>query len=232
MANPWFRFYSEFMSDPKVQLLTEFNQRRLVMLFCMRCNGDVTLQDKHVTFVLRISDIEWQQTKAEFIANGFIDSDNNLLNWEKRQYISDTSKHRVAKHRALHKKDDVTPCNVTVTPPDTEQNRTDTDKSLVPSKLADDCPYQLILDSYHEILPEMPRVKILTEKRKKFLKGRWREDEKRQDIEFWRRFFNYVRTSDFLMGKTQTGWQADFEWLVNSSNFVKVIEGKYDNRKS
>lgn len=94
----------------------------------MRCNGDVTLQDKHVTFVLRISDFEWQQTKAEFIANGFIDSDNNLLNWDKRQYISDTSKHRVAKHRALHKNVTVTPCNVTVTPPEQIQNRTDTEQ--------------------------------------------------------------------------------------------------------
>lgn len=103
--------------------------------------------------------------------------------------------------------------------------------TLVTSKLVDDCPHQLIIDSYHEIVPELPRVKILTDKRKKLLKARWREDEKRQDVEFWRRFFTYVKTSDFLMGRTPSGWQANFEWLINSENFVKVIEGNYDKRE-
>ena len=122
MSNPWFRLYSEFLNDPKVQLMSEANQRRLVMIFCIRCNGCVTLQDKHVTFQLRISDEEWAITKAEFIANGFIDSDNNVLNWDKRQYRSDTSAARVAKHRTLHKNVTVTKCNVTVTPPEQIQN--------------------------------------------------------------------------------------------------------------
>jgi len=128
MSNPWFRLYAEFLTDPKVQLMSETNQRRLVMIFCIRCNGSVTLQDKHVTFQLRISDAEWAITKAEFIANGFIDSDNNVLNWDKRQYRSDTSAARVAKHRTLHKNVTVTKCNVTVTPPDTD---TDTDTEQI-----------------------------------------------------------------------------------------------------
>jgi len=133
MSNPWFRMYAEFLHDPKVQTMSEEYRWRLVGIFCMRCNGDVTLQDKYVTFSLRISDAEWQLTKAEFIANGFIDSDNNVLNWNKRQFVSDSSAPRVAKHRALHRNVTVTPCNVTVTPPDTEQiqiqNRTDTEQS-------------------------------------------------------------------------------------------------------
>lgn len=123
MANPWFRLYSEFMHDPKVQMLSEQYQRRLIMVLCMRCNSDVTLQDKYVTFTLRISQQEWDETKAVFVDAGFIDSDNNVLNWDKRQYVSDSSAARVAKHRALHKAVDVTASNVTVTPP--EQNRTE-----------------------------------------------------------------------------------------------------------
>lgn len=123
MANPWFRFYAEFLHDPKVRVMSDADQLRLVLLLCLRCNGNVTLQDKHVTFSLRISDAEWQQTKAVFIESGFIDSDNNVLNWDKRQYVSDSSVERVRRHRALHKPVTVTPCNVTVTPP--EQNRTE-----------------------------------------------------------------------------------------------------------
>jgi hypothetical protein len=124
MANQWFRMYSEFANDAKVQMMSEIDQRRLVMLFCFRCNGDVTLQDEEVTFQLRISNEEWSRTKALFIQKGFIDSDNNILNWDKRQFISDSSAARVARHRDKKKQE----CNVTVTPPEqnrTEQNRTD-----------------------------------------------------------------------------------------------------------
>ena len=64
MANQWFRMYSEFSVDPKVQMLDEVDQRRLVMLFCIRCNGNVTLHDEEVTFLLRISNEEWLKTKA------------------------------------------------------------------------------------------------------------------------------------------------------------------------
>lgn len=131
MSNHWFRLYAEFAHDPKVQLMSEHDQRRLIMLFCIRCNGDVTLQDKHVTFQLRISPQEWSASKALFIESGFIDANNNVLNWDKRQYISDSSATRVARHRALHKTTanvTVTTSNVTVTPPEQIQNRTDTEQ--------------------------------------------------------------------------------------------------------
>jgi len=99
MANPWFRFYAEFANDPKVQMLSEADQRRLTMLFCLRCNGHVTLQDSEVTFLVRVSADEWSVTKALFISKGFINDDNEILNWDKRQFTSDSSKNRVAAYR-------------------------------------------------------------------------------------------------------------------------------------
>lgn len=138
MANPWFRMYSEFSTDTKVQRMPENYQRRLLMIFCMRCNGDVTLHDEDVTFLLRISDQEWQETKAMFIDRGFMTKDGKVTNWDKRQYVSDSSRDRVAKHRALHKSVTGKDSNVTVTPPDTdtdtEQNKKTTRKSSL-SKL-------------------------------------------------------------------------------------------------
>ena len=124
MANQWFRLYSEFAHDPKVQMLSEVNQRRLIMLFCIRCNGTVTLQDEQVAFQLRISMDEWLTSKATFIDKNFINNDNEVLNWDKRQFVSDSSAERVAKHRERMKQSS----NVTVTPP--EQNRTDTEHNI------------------------------------------------------------------------------------------------------
>ena len=140
MANQWFRLYSEFMHDPKVQIMSEQDQRRLVMLLCMKCNADETLHDKYVTFMLRISAPEWEQTKSVFIESGFIDSENNILNWDKRQFVSDSSAERVKRHKDKKKQDGVTPCNVTVTPPEQIQNRyrTDTEQKKPSSEYSEE----------------------------------------------------------------------------------------------
>lgn len=114
MSNPWFRMYSEFSHDPKVQMLSEAMQRRYIMVMCLRCsNALVTLHETEIAFHLRITEQELAETKALFISKGFIDSGWILLNWEKRQIPSDNSNARVAKHRALSKAKQEGVCNVT-----------------------------------------------------------------------------------------------------------------------
>lgn len=100
MANPWFRLYSEFAHDPKVQMLSEAMQRRYVMLMCLRCSETLeTLHETEIAFQLRLSAEELDETKKLFISKNFIDKHWNLLNWDKRQFVSDSSTMRVAKHR-------------------------------------------------------------------------------------------------------------------------------------
>jgi len=100
MANPWFRLYSEFAHDPKIQMLSEAMQRRYVMLMCLRCSETLeTLHETEIAFQLRLSEAELIETKQLFISKNFIDKNWNLLNWDKRQFVSDSSTMRVAKHR-------------------------------------------------------------------------------------------------------------------------------------
>lgn len=99
------------------------------------------------------------------------------------------------------------------------------------------CPHQEIIELYHETLPALPRVKAWTDERQALLRSRWREDPKRQDLDWWRKFFGYVSQSDFLMGRAKgrgdaPPFMADLEWLIRPKNFVKVIEGKYENREA
>jgi hypothetical protein len=106
MANPWFRMYSEFATDPKVQSMSEAMQRRLMMLFCLRCSDvTVTLCDEELAFALRISDEELAQTKALFLRKGFIDESWDINNWDKRQYSSDSSAARTAAYRERKKQE-------------------------------------------------------------------------------------------------------------------------------
>lgn len=100
MANPWFRLYSEFAHDPKIQMLPEAMQRRYVMLLCLKCSDTLeTLHETELAFQLRLDEAELLETKKLFISKNFIDKNWNILNWNKRQFISDSSTMRVRKHR-------------------------------------------------------------------------------------------------------------------------------------
>jgi hypothetical protein len=130
VANPWFRLYHEFATDPKVQMLSEALQRRFVMLLCLRCcNGDETLQDEEVAFQLRISVDEYASTKAVLMSKSLIDKDNKPIAWNERQFDSDSSTSRVRAYRDKKKQEGnvtETKCNAVDTEADTDSD-TDTE---------------------------------------------------------------------------------------------------------
>lgn len=81
MANPWFRMYSEFANDPKVQRLSESDQRRFVMLLCIRCsNESASFSNEDVAFVLRVSLDDAAKTKETLLHAGLITGDWVLAN--------------------------------------------------------------------------------------------------------------------------------------------------------
>ena len=147
MSNPWFRLYSEFAKDAKVQSMDETFQRRYIMFLCLRCNDELTdLDDDELAFALHITIDELTETKELFIKKGFIDSELNILSWDKRQFQSDLSTQRVKAFRERQKGNGKTPpngggngvkrsCNVSETPPDTDTDTdTDTDKRIKTKK--------------------------------------------------------------------------------------------------
>lgn len=94
------------------------------------------------------------------------------------------------------------------------------------------CPHDEIIKLYAKHLPMLSQVKIWSEARAKHLKARWREDLKRQKLDYWERFFAYVGQSDFLTGRNGQWLNCDLAWLVKSENFIKVLEGKYQNKEA
>ena len=88
------------------------------------------------------------------------------------------------------------------------------------------CPHNDIINTYHNVLPEMTKVKVWDDTAKKWLRTRWKEDKERQDLSWWGNFFAFVRESPFLMGN-KIDFQADLRWMVRSQNFTKIINGTY-----
>lgn len=72
----------------------------------------------------------------------------------------------------------------------------------------------------------LAQVERLTDKRMRHLRARLQELE---GLGPWFGVVNSIRDCPLLLGQ-KTDWRCDFDWLVNQSNFVKVIEGKYANK--
>lgn len=84
--------------------------------------------------------------------------------------------------------------------------------------------YQGLIDMFNkEFEGLLPKVVKLTDSRKKAIKNRIAENSKEDVI----KVFNNVKSSDFLLGK-EKDWACNFDWIFNSSNFVKILEGNYN----
>jgi hypothetical protein len=105
------------------------------------------------------------------------------------------------------------------------------------------CPAERIVQAYHELMPDNPRVKVLNGARRRSIAARWKEAARltckpfgystvADGIEAWRRFFTVCAASPFLTGKAkpQPGkppFVADIDFLTSPDGFAKCLENKY-----
>lgn len=80
---------------------------------------------------------------------------------------------------------------------------------------------------YNEICVSFPRLRSLSEARKKAIKARLANG---YTVESFRELFQKAEASSFLKGKNDRNWQATFDWLVKDSNMAKVIDGNYTDK--
>lgn len=149
MAHGWFRFYDEVLDDPKVQKLPAETFKAWVNMMCLaNRNGGKIPCLADVSFAFRITDIQAQGQLDLMLHHGFIDTVRGkceIHNWKKRQYKSDSSTERVKKYRVEKVKRF---SNVSETPDETHQNRTETEQNnpIVPS--GHSVPFELFWESY------------------------------------------------------------------------------------
>ena len=91
-----------------------------------------------------------------------------------------------------------------------------------------DNKYIYIKDIYNEICVSFPRLTVLSDRRKKAIKARLNT----YSVEQIKEVFVKAEASDFLKGKNNRNWQANFDWLMNDTNMAKVLDGNYDNKKN
>lgn len=105
------------------------------------------------------------------------------------------------------------------------------------------CPIGLIVNAYHDLMPLNPRVRVLSDARKRTIAARWRQASKldaqpfgysdeESGVAAWKKFFEICSYSDFLTGKAkarpgQPPFIADIDFLMSPHGFASALENKY-----
>lgn len=85
--------------------------------------------------------------------------------------------------------------------------------------------YDSVIEIYNFNCPNLPKVQKITDKRKTSINKFLKEYTKEQFIEICR----IANNNDFLMGKNDRGWKADFDFLMRVDKATSILEGKYGN---
>ena len=152
--NPWFRMYSDFMFDDKIEFLSFEDQRHYVVLLCMKNAGLLDkdynqpgMMDRVISRRLGLYGEAFESAKKRLIESGLIDSRFQPVAWDKRQYISDSSTERVHAYRERMKQ--TRNVSVTAQEADTDtETEADTEKEgeKKPSAYAPPLPVDLLND--------------------------------------------------------------------------------------
>lgn len=126
----WFRLHAEFATDPVVQSLAFDDQRHFIVLLCFKASGlldrpfgNPQTRTDVIRKTLGLDGKAWDEMRNRLQDCGLIDTNLQPVNWDKRQFLSDSSTERTRAYRERTKRHG----NVTVTVPETETD-TETEK--------------------------------------------------------------------------------------------------------
>jgi uncharacterized protein YdaU (DUF1376 family) len=104
------------------------------------------------------------------------------------------------------------------------------------------CPHQDILNLYKKHLPQLAQPRVWDGVRQTNLRQRWLQAAKPSEfspqgyanqadgLAWWDSFFGYIANDTKLAQGFETKdrtWRPDLVWIVNATNFAKIIDGKY-----
>lgn len=85
--------------------------------------------------------------------------------------------------------------------------------------------FEEIINIFNQVCSELPQVLKVTKERQNLVT----KILQIHSLENIGEVFIKVSESDYLLGKIN-GWKANFDWIMNPTNFVKILEDNYKNK--
>ena len=106
------------------------------------------------------------------------------------------------------------------------ENEKDIEEEKIEPVVKEKIDYAAVVNMYNEICKSYPKVKSLSDSRKKAIKARL----VKHTMEEIKEVFEKAEASDFMRGCNSKNWQASFDWMIMDRNMTKILDGNYDNR--
>lgn len=108
--------------------------------------------------------------------------------------------------------------------------------SEVPDRKSERLSYDEIMKDFHATCPDLPGIRALNDARKTKIRSLVKELDKLKifpGVEPEKKLhviFQTAQNSDFLSGRSGKWNGCSFDWLINKTNALKVLEGQYQNK--
>ena len=103
-------------------------------------------------------------------------------------------------------------------------------KELLSAEADTGVSVKTVVEHYHARCPSLQKVKELTPSRRQSINARMKELKTQEALDG---FLDKVENSDFITGRDGR-WQGKrgIDWIFKQQNFIKILEGNYDNPSS
>ena len=247
----WIKLTTDMFDNRKIKHLRKLPEGNCIVLIWVmlltmagRCNaGGMIFLTENIPYTPKMlaDELGFEENTVKLALEALerfnmIVADNGffaIAGWEEHQNIEGMEKIRESKRLAQARwraKKKALPAPPVVEPTvdstqrlvDDAEEDIEEDKELEKDKRVD-C--QQIADLYHSICKSYPKIRSLSDARKKAIKARL----KTYSIEDFQTLFENAENSSFLKG-TDGGWKASFDWLIKEANMLKVLEGNYADK--
>ena len=246
----WIKITTDIFDDEKILLIESLpdSYAMITVWFKLLClagkqnnsgvfmMGRVAYTDKMLATIFRMKESTVTMALNTFEQFGMVEIIDGVItipNWNKHQSLDAYEKKKAydRKYRmeqrekqrllAAQSNDNRTDSRTTVVVPEEdieEEKELEKDKSI-------SSDLQSVVDLYHSICVSYPRIRSLSDARKKAIKARL----KSYSLDDFKTLFENAEGSSFLKG-VDGGWKASFDWLIKESNMLKVLEGNYADK--
>jgi len=264
MAGEWLKFESNLPEKPETLAITvamgwddpDLTVGKLMRLFRWfdqqtiggnAPNVTAALLDRIIGvsgFVQAVADVGWLVISGKSIS---------LHNFDRHNGATAKSRALTAKRVANHKSNATGNAegngpSVSEALPREEKRRVEKKKGAKAPMSADKLPtwMEAVVNLYHEILPELPGVRVMDKARDQALRDFWdwvlkskrpdgtpRATNTEEALAWIRDYMNRARNNDFIMGRSHKSpghenWVCSIEYLLSSNGMKKVIEETKD----
>lgn len=250
--NPYLPLYvGDWLSNNKLKMCTASAHGIMISIMCImhkeETYGNILLKQKFKQNNKQISNFASQLAKltsfdfdeienslAELVDEGVLIIDGDSLVCERMVKDADISSKRAesgrkggnaclgkssSKYKNFAQAKDKANTDIDIDINNDSNNEVVTNKNSVDEKL------EKIIQAFHLACPDISKLSKISGPRKKLILAR----EKEYGLEKMGDVFRLVGESPFLNGENDKGWKANFDWIMNTNNFLKVLEGNYNS---